>query len=173
MRALLAVLLTASAVFVPANSARAAEAEGIGIRLLEAPLDRRDDPRASSYIIDHVAPGTIIERRIEVSNGTADPAGIEVYAGGAELEDGEFRPLPEEETNELVTWSEVEPSMLEPRRPWATIAVGRGPGGALRRRVGAGLLRPRCRRSNPGQSGGYKNLPVCGPGRRAGQRLCN
>lgn len=113
MRALLAVLLTASAVFVPGDPASAAEANGIGIRLLEAPTDRRDDPRARSYIIDHLAPGSTIERRVEVSNDTAEPAAIEVYAGGAELEDGRFQPLPQEETNELVTWSEVEPTMLE------------------------------------------------------------
>ncbi|MBW3590880.1 MAG: hypothetical protein KY393_03360 [Actinobacteria bacterium] len=48
-----------------------------------------------------------------MSNGTSEPAGIELYAGGAELEDGQFQPLPQEETNELATWAEVEPSMLE------------------------------------------------------------
>ncbi|MEX2587073.1 MAG: peptidase [Actinomycetota bacterium] len=111
MRLLVAAALIAAAVGVPAAAVAAAET-GIGIRLLEAPTDRRDDPRARSYIIDHLAPGSTIERRIEVSNGTAEAAGVEVYAGAAELEDGQFQPLPQSETNDLVTWTEVEPSRL-------------------------------------------------------------
>lgn len=113
MRVLLAAVLVVCAVGVPAAAVAAADETGIGIRLLEAPTDRRDDPRARSYIIDHLAPGSTIERRIEVSNGTTEIAGIEVYAGGAELEDGEFQPLPQDETNELATWTGVEPSGLE------------------------------------------------------------
>jgi hypothetical protein len=36
----------------------------LGIRLLEAPVERRDDPRARLYVVDHVTPGTTITRRL-------------------------------------------------------------------------------------------------------------
>ncbi len=114
MRPVLTFLLVASAVLVAATGARAAVNEpGIGIRLLEAPSDRREDPRARSYIIDHVIPGKTITRRVEVSNGTSRPVSIKVYAGGAELKDGTFQPLEETESNELTTWTKVGPSAVD------------------------------------------------------------
>jgi hypothetical protein len=113
MRTFLAMLLTTSAVFVPAAVAVAAVADtGIGIRLLEAPTDRKDDPRARSYIVDHLPPGTTITRKIEVSNGSSQPATVKVYSGGAELENGEFRPLDESESTDLTEWTKVDPSEL-------------------------------------------------------------
>lgn len=114
MRSLLAILLTASAALLPAAGALAVDAEtGVGIRLLDAPSDRKEDPRARSYIVDHVPPGTTITRRVEVSNGTSKPVNIQVYAGGAELVDGAFQPLAAPETNELTTWAKVDPSRLD------------------------------------------------------------
>jgi hypothetical protein len=49
----------------------AATAGTIGVRLLDAPVTAGDDPRARVYIVDHLAPGTVIHRRIEVSNTTS------------------------------------------------------------------------------------------------------
>src|SRR5687768_15072114 len=34
-------------------------AQGLGIRLTEAPVSAGDDPRAKVYIVDHIAPGTV------------------------------------------------------------------------------------------------------------------
>lgn len=114
MRSLLAILCVVSGVFLSAAPVEGAVNEaGVGIRLLEAPSDRKDDPRARSYIIDHLAPGTTITRKIEVSNGTSAPVSIDIYAGGAELTDGEFRPFPQSETSELQNWTKVDVSKLE------------------------------------------------------------
>jgi hypothetical protein len=114
MRSLLAGLFVVSGIFISAAPVEGAVSEaGVGIRLLEAPSDRQDDPRARSYIIDHLAPGTTITRKIEVSNGTTAPASIDVYAGGAELTDGEFRPFPQTEPSELQNWTKVDVSKLE------------------------------------------------------------
>ena len=113
MRRLSAVVLLWCLIWLPAKGAAAAvEEAGVGIRLLEAPSDRREDPRARSYIVDHVSPGTTITRRFEVSNGTSQRVDISVYAGPAELEHGAFRPLPQTETNELVTWTDVDLTSL-------------------------------------------------------------
>ena len=84
-----------------------ADPTGIGIRLVDAPVATRDDPRARVYIIDHVKPGTTIERRIEVSNDTGKPTDVAVYAGAAELMDGSFVGLEADTPNELTTWTDV------------------------------------------------------------------
>lgn len=78
----------------PAGPAHAETGSGsIGIRLVDAPVDRADDPRAHSNIVDHLPPpGDVIERRVEVVNDTDGAVTLPVYVGGAELEGEVFRP---------------------------------------------------------------------------------
>ncbi|GLX94967.1 hypothetical protein [Herbidospora sp. NBRC 101105] len=91
---------------VPALTCRAdAKPEGqIGIRLVEAPEDRADDPRARAYIVDHVTPGTVIHRRIAVNNTSAKPRTLWLYAAGAEIKNRKFGFLPDQTANELSSW---------------------------------------------------------------------
>jgi hypothetical protein len=72
------------------QSAGGAAVGSLGIRLLDIPADATDDPRAHQYIVDSLQPGTTIQRRIEISNGTAGPLTIAVYPGAAKIEDGSF-----------------------------------------------------------------------------------
>ena len=86
---------------------------GIGIRLLEAPAGSRADPRAQAYIVDHLAPGTTIERRIEVANTTAGPVRIGLYPAAADVRNGAFVGAPDRTLNELSTWVSVDPADTE------------------------------------------------------------
>src|SRR4051812_5319087 len=101
MKKALAVLLVAgalapatgaSATVLRAAAPKAASDGNIGIRLLEAPTNRRDDPRAKSYIVDHVKPGTTIRRKVELSNKSNKPFDLQLYPGAAEIKDGSFFP---------------------------------------------------------------------------------
>jgi hypothetical protein len=56
--------------------------EALGIRLMDVPTKARNDPRARLYIIDHLAPGAVIRRRVEITNTTASAANIALYATG-------------------------------------------------------------------------------------------
>lgn len=105
----LAVLTAALLATLPA-SAQPAEAEAgmLGIRLLEAPVNRADDPRARIYIVDHLAPGATIERRVEVSSTIGAPATVAVYAGAATIEDGVFTGTERGVGNELTEWTSVD-----------------------------------------------------------------
>lgn len=80
---------------------------GIGIRLVDAPVATRANPRARVYIIDHVSPGTTIERRIEVSNDTGRTADVAVYTAAAAITGGSFVGLSGYTPNELSTWTTV------------------------------------------------------------------
>lgn len=79
----------------------------IGIKLLEASANRRDDPRAYLYIVDHINPGTKISRRFEIENTSSSPQHIAVYPGAAEIRNNKFLPSPERDANELSSWVSI------------------------------------------------------------------
>ena len=93
-----------------AAPATAAAAGGIGLRLLDAPVSAGADPRARVYIVDHLAPGTTIKRRIEVSNTTAGVADVSLYAAAATITKGSFVGSAGHTANDLSTWTSVSPS---------------------------------------------------------------
>ncbi len=86
---------------------------GLGIRLLEAPTDRRNDPRAQVYIVDHVPSGTALSRRVEVVNRTGRDARVSLYPAASEVSDGSFQVLPGAGENQLTGWMRVTPATIE------------------------------------------------------------
>ena len=122
-RFLTAVVALIAGTLVPAIAASPAGAQpaqagptaqpGVGIRLVDAPTEAKDDPRAHVYIIDHLSPGTVIHRRIEVSNGTAKPARVALYAAAAGISGGSFLGAAGHTANELSTWTSVQPSAVD------------------------------------------------------------
>jgi hypothetical protein len=124
----------AALVAAPARSATtapgAAPVGGIGIRLVDVPLTGRDDPRARLYIVDHLAPGTTIRRRIELTNTTSAAVRTRVYAAAATIERGAFLGAAGHTRDELSTWTSVRPGRTElrargHRTATVTIAVPR------------------------------------------------
>lgn len=115
-RLLTTLALTAGSSLLAAGAA-AAHAQvaderppGIGIRLVDVPVAAAENPRARSYIIDHVAPGAVIERRVAVANGTNDTARVSMYAGAAEIRNGTFTGADGRTQNELSHWVSVSPA---------------------------------------------------------------
>lgn len=92
-----------------ATAAQEEPAGGIGLRLLDAPVTTRDDPRARIYIVDHLPPGTVIERRVEVTNTTGKAQAVVLYAAGATIDDGTFVGSPGRALNDLASWTSVSP----------------------------------------------------------------
>lgn len=119
MRRLLLALALIAGVISPAIGASSAFAEpvrppvtGVGIRLVDAPTATADDPRARSYIIDHLAPGKTIERRIEVANHTRSRARIAIYPAAATVTKSGFVGAEGHTANELSTWTSASPRSL-------------------------------------------------------------
>jgi hypothetical protein len=103
---------------------------GAGIRLLDAPVNRREDSRAHRYIVDHVAPGTTIKRRIVVENKAEVRRPVSVYPAAAEVSPDGFVFAPGRTPNELTSWISVERGEVpldpdEEKTLWVTIAVPR------------------------------------------------
>ncbi len=112
---LIAALL--AGIMIPASGALAAAPQptdaGIGIRIVDAPPDSsRNDPLALSYIVNRLAPGKTIQRRIEVSNSTRSTAAVAVYPASAGLRRGEFVFGPNHNKNELAGWTSVSRSVV-------------------------------------------------------------
>ena len=79
---------------------------------MDVPTATADDPRARSYIIDHLAPGQTIERRIEVVNHTRARAKVAMYPAAANVGKGGFVPGQGRSENDLSTWTSVTPKTL-------------------------------------------------------------
>jgi len=96
---------------VPAHAApietQTSSAGSVGIRLVDVPEDAIDDPRALQYIVDHLNPGTTIERRIEVSNSTSAPLTVQVYAGAADISTDGFVGRAAGLQNDLSSWTSL------------------------------------------------------------------
>jgi hypothetical protein len=81
--------------------------DGIGIRLLDIPTSVQNDPRARTYIVDRLAPGSEINRRVRVENNTRTPQTIRIYPGAAHIDNGAFIGDDASVKNDLTTWTQI------------------------------------------------------------------
>ena len=117
-RGRLIALSVAAGIIVTATSALAAlphqaiaSSGSIGVRLLDVPADSPDGSRARSYIVERIAPGTTVRRRIEITNTTGSTADIAIYPAAADLR-GTFRLASGHSGNELSSWTSVSQLLL-------------------------------------------------------------
>jgi hypothetical protein len=97
------------------SAARAAIPGSLGLRLLNVPFGARQDPRARLYIVDHLRPGTVIHRLIEVSNTTASTMPISLYPAAAATAHGSFLGAAGHTPDDLSTWTSVSPGASDVR----------------------------------------------------------
>lgn len=103
----------AATVTAPATATPAPAPAGIGIRLLDIPASTKDDPRARTYIIDRLAPGSEISRRVQVANNTGTAQSVRLYSGSAHIEGGSFIGDDAGAKNDLSTWTTVAQPQIE------------------------------------------------------------
>jgi hypothetical protein len=117
-------LPTTALAAAPSSDGAATGLHGIGIRLLDASVERRDDPRARLYIDDHLRPGTSITRHVQVSDYTAKPVHLKLFAVASSIDDAGWQVADDGTRNELTSWMRVTPSEvdLQPGRS-ATVTV--------------------------------------------------
>ncbi|MEV1203482.1 peptidase [Microbispora rosea] len=101
---LLAIVSYAAAVAPAAADDEARRQGRFGIRLLEIPENRLDDPRSHAFIVDHVNPGTTFTRRLEVFSTSSRRQHVNVYAAAARVGDAGFTFAPAHTGNELTSW---------------------------------------------------------------------
>lgn len=99
-------------VALPQAAAVDAPPPGLGLRLLEAPTARADDPRARTYIVDRIAPGGTFTRAIEVLNGDDSPMDVRLYPAVAEVAEGNFTAKDASVPGEIVNWTTITPTSI-------------------------------------------------------------
>jgi hypothetical protein len=104
----LAVLLLASLVAVAPFSNAQQAPDSIGISLVDAPEERRDDPRAQTYIVDHLGQGATITRRVRVLSTIDQPTTVSLYVAAASLDNGQFVFGEGRAENDLTDWSTID-----------------------------------------------------------------
>jgi hypothetical protein len=115
MRRLIAVGALAALASASAASASAASSPGpshpapgrIGIRQRTIPYSQRNNSRDQLYIIQHVRPGTRIQRLIQVANLSPARVRLQVYPAAASIAHGQFLFAPGRTPNPLTTWTNV------------------------------------------------------------------
>ena len=116
VRLSLIALALAAGIIVPASSAVAAAPAkavgGIGVRLVAMPGDSHVGPLARSYIVERVAPGASLRRRIVISNTTRSSVLVTVYPAAASLHRGAFLFGAGHSPNELTGWTSVSRDVL-------------------------------------------------------------
>ena len=90
--------------------------------MLEAPTERRGDPRALRYIVDHLPPGTTIKRQLLIVNRTDQTRRVDVYPAAATLKDAAFRFGEGRAENELTSWVALDERAVE-LEPWGETRV--------------------------------------------------
>ncbi len=102
----------------------------LGIKLLQVPASEANDPRALEYIIDRLAPGTVIHRKFSVANLGSTPLHVSVYPAAATISNGTFQFAGGHTQNDMTTWVSISRGTLTiaPHRNatlTATVAVPR------------------------------------------------
>jgi hypothetical protein len=132
------------------------------VRLLDAPISAGDDPRAQMYIVDHLAPGVVITRNIEVSNGTISTARVALYSSAATIVNGQFVGAARDTANELSTWTAVTPDVahvVAGGRSTATVTISVPDDAAPGEQYGVVWAEVR---SEPGSGGGLTQVSRVG-----------
>jgi hypothetical protein len=132
----------------------ASGARGIGIRLADASVARRDDPRALAYVDDFVKPGTTFTRHVQVYDFTPDPVHLLMYGAPASIVGESFTMAARGAHSELTDWMTVTPSTvdLQPGRSTTVVVTFRVPEQASRgERYGAVVAELPATKPKPGR----------------------
>jgi hypothetical protein len=113
-RLIILLLVVGSLLTVPTSSAFASSAYGstansgsVGIRLIAAATTAPGNRLANTYIVDRLAPGTTLIRRVEIDNDTEANLDVSVYPAAASVVRGSFVFAPGHNGNDLSSWASL------------------------------------------------------------------
>jgi hypothetical protein len=84
----------------------------IGIKLIQPPGSDANNARTTEYIVDRLAPGTVIRRQFQVSNLGSTPARLALYPAAGSIANGIFQFAVGHTQNEMTTWVSLSRSTL-------------------------------------------------------------
>jgi hypothetical protein len=100
--------------------AKAADTPRFGLRLVDVPVAEAHNPRGLRYIIDSLAPGTVIHRRILIENLENQDSQFTVYSDAARIMNGSFVGDTGQTRSELTSWISLQHGTVT-LRPGASV----------------------------------------------------
>jgi hypothetical protein len=91
----------------------APQAGSIGVRLDDPPTSGGGDSPGRIYMVDQLAPGTIIEHRMQVSNTTDRTQHLVLYGAAASIVNGGFVGADGRAANDVSRWTTVDPGSVD------------------------------------------------------------
>ncbi len=91
----------------------APKAGSIGVRLDDPPASKGGGSPSQIYMIDQLAPGTISEHRIQVSNTTDRMQHLVLYGAAASIVNGGFVGADGRTANDVSRWTTVDPGAVD------------------------------------------------------------
>lgn len=95
-------------VFLPSSAGNADNFKlpesGIGIRILEKPIQDKGNRRADNYFVDTLHQGDEVKKRIEVKNYNYDDVVVDLYTTEAKIENSSFVGAERGNQNDLARW---------------------------------------------------------------------
>ncbi len=85
---------------------------GVSIQLMEIQAAQQNDPRASVSIVDRLAPGSSVDRRIQIRNGSDTARTVRVYTTAARIVGGSFVGEATEQ-NDLARWTTTDQTAID------------------------------------------------------------
>jgi hypothetical protein len=85
---------------------------GIGIGLVGMPGSSAGGPLARLYVIDRLAPGKSLQRRVEIINSTKASEDVAVYVAAAKISRGGFEFAAGDSQDELSSWTSVSQGLV-------------------------------------------------------------
>ncbi len=107
------VMYGAGAADAATREAQPAPGGSIGIRLVGVPARNADEPRAAIYVVDRIAPGAAVQRRIEISNSVATSEHVVLYTAAASIAHGTFAIAAGHTQNDASSWTSVVPGAVD------------------------------------------------------------
>lgn len=87
------------------------EEGGLGIRIIQIPVDVQENPLSSIYFVNHLRLSTTTNQKIEVTNSTDHPLNVAIYPGSATYLNGRFSAAQGATPNELTKWITITPEV--------------------------------------------------------------
>ena len=96
-----------SSAFASSPNVPTAKSGSVGIRLVASATTAPSNPLANNYIVDRLAPGATLTRRVEIDNDTRADVDVSVYPAAASVVRGSFVFAPGSGKNQLSSWASL------------------------------------------------------------------
>jgi hypothetical protein len=108
----LSALITFGVSVANVQAAEPTAVGSVGIRIAQIPAEVANHPYSKAYIVSRIYPGVALTQRLEVFNTSSQEFKVDLYAGKATFQSGNFEVADGRTGNDLTSWTKISPNVL-------------------------------------------------------------